>query len=559
MADFTTRLNQAMELRNIKQIDFVKAAQDHGVKLGRSHISQYVSGKTRPRRDIGRFLAAVLRVNADWLAGESVPFDDDPETFAKIEHESPDTDFEHINKVEQNSSIQNPEHIEHNNKLAKIEQEQDMEPAANNNVQDPSFPDVPSSVTPEPMNIGSRRVFTKSHKLDNVLYDVRGPVVNEAARMEAAGMHVMKLNIGNPAPFGFRTPDEVVYDMAQQLTDTEGYSASKGLFSARKAIMQYAQLKNLPNVGVEDIYTGNGVSELINLSMSALLDDGDEVLLPAPDYPLWTACVTLAGGKPVHYVCDEQSEWYPDIDDMRAKITDRTKAIVIINPNNPTGALYPTEVLQQIVELARQHQLMIFSDEIYDRLVMDGLTHTSIASLAPDLFCVTYSGLSKSHMIAGYRIGWMILSGNKSIAKDYIEGLDMLTNMRICSNVPAQSIVQTALGGHQSVNDYLVPGGRIYEQREYIYNALNSIDGITAVKPKAAFYIFPKIDAKKFNIRNDEQFALDLLHDEKLLIVQGTGFNWKDPDHFRVVYLPRVEVLKGAVDKMTHFFSHYRQ
>lgn len=559
MADFTTRLNQAMELRNIKQIDFVKAAQDHGVKLGRSHISQYVSGKTRPRRDIERFLAAVLRVNADWLAGGSVPFDDDPETFAKIEHESPDADFEHINRVEQISSIQNSEHIEHNNELAKIEQEQDMEPAANNNVQDPSFPDVPSSVTPEPMNIGSRRVFTKSHKLDNVLYDVRGPVVNEAARMEAAGMHVMKLNIGNPAPFGFRTPDEVVYDMAQQLTDTEGYSASKGLFSARKAIMQYAQLKNLPNVGVEDIYTGNGVSELINLSMSALLDDGDEVLLPAPDYPLWTACVTLAGGKPVHYVCDEQSEWYPDIDDMRAKITDRTKAIVIINPNNPTGALYPTEVLQQIVELARQHQLMIFSDEIYDRLVMDGLTHTSIASLAPDLFCVTYSGLSKSHMIAGYRIGWMILSGNKSIAKDYIEGLDMLTNMRICSNVPAQSIVQTALGGHQSVNDYLVPGGRIYEQREYIYNALNSIDGITAVKPKAAFYIFPKIDAKKFNIRNDEQFALDLLHDEKLLIVQGTGFNWKDPDHFRVVYLPRVEVLKGAVDKMTRFFSHYRQ
>lgn len=458
MTDFTTRLNQAMELRNIKQIDFVKAAQDHGVKLGRSHISQYVSGKTRPRRDIERFLAAVLRVNADWLAGESVPFDDDPETFAKIEHVSPDADFEHIKRVEQNSSIQNSEHIEHNNELAEIEQEQDMEAAANNNVQDPSFPDVPSSVTSEPMNIGSRRVFTKSHKLDNVLYDVRGPVVNEAARMEAAGMHVMKLNIGNPAPFGFRTPDEVVYDMAQQLTDTEGYSASKGLFSARKAIMQYAQLKNLPNVGVEDIYTGNGVSELINLSMSALLDDGDEVLLPAPDYPLWTACVTLAGGKPVHYVCDEQSEWYPDIDDMRAKITDRTKAIVIINPNNPTGALYPTEVLQQIVELARQHQLMIFSDEIYDRLVMDGLTHTSIASLAPDLFCVTYSGLSKSHMIAGYRIGRMILSGNKSIAKDYIEGLDMLTNMRICSNVPAQSIVQTALGGHQSVNDYLVPG-----------------------------------------------------------------------------------------------------
>ena len=403
------------------------------------------------------------------------------------------------------------------------------------------------------------KTFDKSSKLDNVLYDVRGPVVDEAARMEADGLSILKLNIGNPAPFGFNAPEEVILDMRQSLWECQGYSDSKGLFSARKAIMQYCQLKKIPGVTMDDIYTGNGVSELINLSMQALLNDGDEILIPAPDYPLWTATATLAGGKVVHYICDEESDWNPDIADIRSKITDKTKAIVIINPNNPTGALYPTEVLQQIVELARQHQLMIFSDEIYDRLVMDGLTHTSIASLAPDLFCVTYSGLSKSHMIAGYRIGWMILSGNKSIAKDYIEGLDMLTNMRICSNVPAQSIVQTALGGHQSVNDYLVPGGRIYEQREYIYNALNSIDGITAVKPKAAFYIFPKIDAKKFNIRNDEQFALDLLHDEKLLIVQGTGFNWKDPDHFRVVYLPRVEVLKGAVDKMTHFFSHYRQ
>ncbi|KFI57598.1 bifunctional HTH-domain containing protein/aminotransferase [Bifidobacterium choerinum] len=619
---FAQRLNQAMDLRNIRQSDFVKAAEEHGVKLGRSHISQYVNGKTRPRPEIERFLAAVLGVDARWLAGEAVAFDEHPATFDdvaqatgvgrragdrrqfNIEHTS---DVEHMDSIEHGDSIEHDivehddpvehNHIEHQASVehsagiehqASVEhsagiehpnhpsalnmtdpfhspaqhrpgQEHTMEPQFDDDVQDPSFTDVPSSVTPEEPATRGRRTFTKSHKLDNVLYDVRGPVVNEAARMEAAGMHVMKLNIGNPAPFGFRTPDEVVYDMAQQLTDTEGYSASKGLFSARKAIMQYAQLKNLPNVGVEDIYTGNGVSELINLSMSALLDNGDEVLLPAPDYPLWTACVTLAGGRPVHYVCDEQSEWYPDIDDMRAKITDRTKAIVIINPNNPTGALYPKEVLEQIVEVAREHQLMIFSDEIYDRLVMDGLEHTSIASLAPDLFCVTYSGLSKSHMIAGYRIGWMILSGNKAIAKDYIEGLDMLTNMRICSNVPAQSIVQTALGGHQSVNDYLVPGGRIYEQREYIYEALNSIDGITAVKPKAAFYIFPKIDVRKFNIHDDEQFALDLLHDEKLLIVQGTGFNWKDPDHFRVVYLPRVEVLKGAVDKMTRFFSHYRQ
>lgn len=332
--------------------------------------------------------------------------------------------------------------------------------------------------------------------------------------MEACGTQVLKLNIGNPAPFGFRTPDEVIYDMSHQLTDCEGYSPSQGLFSARKAIMQYAQLKKLPNVSIDDIYTGNGVSELINLCMSALLDDGDEILIPSPDYPLWTACATLAGGKAVHYICDEQSEWYPDIDDMRKKITDRTKAIVIINPNNPTGALYPKEVLQQIVELAREHQLIIFSDEIYDRLVMDGLEHVSIASLAPDLFCVTFSGLSKSHMIAGFRIGWMILSGNKAIAKDYIEGLKMLSNMRLCSNVPAQSVVQTALGGHQSVNDYIVPGGRIYEQREYVYKAFCDIPGITAVKPKAAFYMFPKIDTKKFNITNDEKFALDLLRDK---------------------------------------------
>lgn len=403
------------------------------------------------------------------------------------------------------------------------------------------------------------RHFGKSSKLDNVLYDVRGPVVDEAARMEAAGTHVLKLNIGNPAPFGFRTPDEVVYDMAQQLTDCEGYSDSKGLFSARKAIMQYAQIKNIPNVSIDGIYTGNGVSELINLSMSALLDNGDEVLVPSPDYPLWTACVTLAGGTAVHYVCDEQSEWYPDIEDMRRKITDHTKAIVIINPNNPTGALYPPEVLRQIVDLAREHQLMIFSDEIYDRLVMDGLKHVSIASMAPDLFCVTFSGLSKSHMIAGYRVGWMVLSGNKAIGKDYIEGLNMLTNMRICSNVPAQSIIQTALGGHQSVNDYIVPGGRIYEQREYIYQALNSIPGVSAVKPKAAFYIFPKLDVKRFGIKNDEKFALDLLREQKLLIVQGSGFNWQHPDHFRVVYLPRIEVLKDATSKLETFLSTYHQ
>lgn len=403
------------------------------------------------------------------------------------------------------------------------------------------------------------REFKKSSKLDNVLYDVRGPVVDEAARMEENGTNVLKLNIGNPAPFGFRTPDEVIYDMSRQLTECEGYSNSKGLFSARKAIMQYAQLKKLPNVSVEDIYTGNGVSELINLSMSALLDNSDEVLVPAPDYPLWTACVTLAGGTAVHYICDEQSEWYPDIEDIKKKITDKTKAIVIINPNNPTGALYPREVLQQIVDVAREHQLMIFSDEIYDRLVMDDLEHVSIASLAPDLFCVTFSGLSKSHMIAGYRIGWMVLSGNKALGKDYIEGINMLSNMRLCSNVPAQSIVQTALGGYQSIGEYIVPGGRIYEQREYIYKALNDIPGISAVKPKAAFYIFPKIDTQKFNIVNDEQFALDLLREKKILIIHGGGFNWDKPDHFRVVYLPRIEVLSDAMEKLADFLSTYKQ
>lgn len=405
----------------------------------------------------------------------------------------------------------------------------------------------------------SVKEIKKSTKLDNVLYDVRGPVVDEATRMEENGTNVLKLNIGNPAPFGFRTPDEIVYDMQRQLTECEGYSAAKGLFSARKAIMQYAQVKGIPNLSIEDIYTGNGVSELINLSMSALLDDGDEVLVPAPDYPLWTACVTLAGGKAVHYICDEQADWYPDLADIRKKVNDRTKAIVIINPNNPTGALYPKEVLQAIVEIAREYQLILFSDEIYDRLVMDGEEHVSIASLAPDLFCVTYSGLSKSHMIAGFRIGWMVLSGNKKIAKDYMQGLNMLSNMRLCSNVPAQSIVQTALGGYQSVDNYIIPGGRIYEQREYIYNALNDIPGIRAVKPKAAFYIFPRLDTKKFHIRDDERFALDLLKEKKILIIHGGGFNWQQPDHFRVVYLPRIEILKEAAGSLADFLSTYRQ
>ena len=403
------------------------------------------------------------------------------------------------------------------------------------------------------------RTFKKSSKLDHVCYDVRGPVLDEANRMQADGIDVLKLNIGNPAPFGFSAPEEVITDMISTLRSAQGYSDSHGIFAARKAIMQYAQTKNIPNVSMEHIYTGNGVSELINLVTQGLIDNGDEILVPSPDYPLWTGCVTLAGGKAVHYICDEQSEWYPDIEDMRSKITDKTKAIVIINPNNPTGAVYPKEVLEQIVELAREHELMIFSDEIYDRLVMDGIEHTSIASLAPDLFCITLNGLSKSHMIAGFRCGWMILSGAKEKAKDYIEGLNMLSNMRLCSNVPAQCIVQTALGGHQSVKNYLVPGGRIYEQREFIYNAINDIPGLSAVKPKAAFYIFPKMDTKKFNILEDEKFVLDLLKEKKVLLTHGRGFNWAEPDHFRIVYLPNIEQLKDATGKIADFLSGYHQ
>ena len=403
------------------------------------------------------------------------------------------------------------------------------------------------------------RTFSKSTKLDNVLYDVRGPVVEEADRMIREGTSVLKLNIGNPAPFGFNAPEEVIYDMARNLRDSQGYSDSKGIWSARKAIMQYTQIRKIPNVQMEDIYTGNGVSELINLSMSALLDDGDEILIPAPDYPLWTACATLAGGKAVHYLCDEESDWVPDLEDMERKITDRTKAIVVINPNNPTGAVYPKDVLERIVELARRHQLIIFSDEIYDRLLMDGYTHTSIASLAPDLFCVTFSGLSKSHMIAGFRVGWMVLSGNKRIAQDYIEGIKMLSSMRLCSNVPAQSIVQTALWGNQSVETYVRPGGRVTQQRDYVIERLNAIPGISVVKPKAAFYCFPKLDTEKFHIKDDMQFAYDLLREEHVLVVQGTGFNWPEPDHFRIVYLPMMTTLTEGMDKLEHFLESYTQ
>ena len=403
------------------------------------------------------------------------------------------------------------------------------------------------------------RKFEKSTKLDNVCYDIRGPVMDEANRMIAEGVNVLKLNIGNPAPHGFHAPDEVIKDMAYNLRDTEGYSDSKGLFSARKAIMQYFQLKHIPNVGIDDIYTGNGVSELITMSMQGLLNPGDEILVPMPDYPLWTASVTLAGGTAVHYLCDEQADWYPDIDDMRSKITPNTKGIVVINPNNPTGALYPKAVLEEIVQLARENDLILFADEIYDRLVMDGEEHVALASLAPDLMTISFNGLSKSHRVAGYRIGWMCLCGDKSNAKGYIEGLNLLSSMRLCSNVPAQSIVQTSLGGTQSSDELLLPGGRIYEQREFIYNALKDIPGVSVVKPKAPVYIFPKLDFEKFHITDDEQFALDLLRRKKILITCGTGFNWKDPDHFRIVYLPNLEILKKATTELADFLSTYHQ
>lgn len=509
---FATRLKQAMKTKGLKQVDLLALAKSSGFKLGKSQLSQYVGGKTIPRESMLFALAGMLGTTPEWLLGtDGAAAQTQPQAPAKPKG-SP-----------QPQPSKQPQ--------AEIE---------------------PSKGTP-------MRTFKKSSKLDNVLYDVRGPVLDEANRMTDQGIHVLKLNIGNPAPFGFRTPDEVVKDMQDQLVDCEGYSESRGLFSARKAIMQYDQLKGIPNVDVEDIYTGNGASELINLVMQAFLDDGDEILIPSPDYPLWTACATLAGGHVVHYICDEQQHWYPDIDDIRKKITPRTKGIVIINPNNPTGVLYPKEVLEQIVEVARENQLVIFSDEIYDRLVMDGQEHISIASLAPDLFCITFNGLSKSHMIAGYRIGWMSLSGNKRIARDVIEGINMLSNMRLCSNVPAQSIVQTCLGGIQRSQGYLVPGGRIYEQRKYVCERLSNMDGVSAVRPDAAFYIFPHLDPKKFNITDDDQFALDLLKDKHVLIVGGKGFNWTTPGYFRIVYLPRLHTLEEAMDNLEDFLSCYRQ
>ncbi|MCD7828661.1 MAG: aminotransferase class I/II-fold pyridoxal phosphate-dependent enzyme [Clostridiales bacterium] len=400
--------------------------------------------------------------------------------------------------------------------------------------------------------------FNKSHKLDNVCYDIRGPVMDEAAKMEAEGEKILKLNIGNPAYFGFKAPDNVIKIMERSLTSTEGYSESKGLLEARQAIVRYCKRKSIPNVTVDDVYTGNGVSELITMSMQGLLDSGDEVLVPAPDYPLWTASVTLAGGTAVHYICDEKAHWYPDIDDMKSKITSRTKGIVVINPNNPTGSLYPKEILEQIAELARQNNLLLFADEIYDRLVMDGKEHTSLASVAPDLMTISFNGLSKSHLIAGYRCGWMCLSGDKSKAKGYIEGLNLLSAMRLCSNVPAQSVIPSALDEKNDRADILLPGGRIYEQRKFIYDSINSIPGLSAEKPDAAFYIFPKMDSR-FNISDDEKFALDFLKEKKILITHGGGFHWEKPDHFRIVYLPEIDVLKESCEKTAEFFASYHQ
>ncbi|MFH6663496.1 pyridoxal phosphate-dependent aminotransferase [Streptococcus suis] len=401
--------------------------------------------------------------------------------------------------------------------------------------------------------------FNKSTKLDDVAYDIRGPVLEEAMRMRANGEQILRLNTGNPAEFGFTAPDEVIRDLIHNARKSEGYSNSKGIFSARKAIMQYCQLKKFPNVDIEDIYLGNGVSELIVMSMQGLLDNGDEVLVPMPDYPLWTAAVSLAGSKAVHYVCDEAAEWYPDLADMESKVTSRTKAIVLINPNNPTGALYPKEILEGIIDIARRHELIIFSDEIYDRMVFDGAVHIPIATLAPDLFVVTMNGLSKSHRICGFRVGWMVLSGPKKHVKGYIEGLNMLSNMRLCSNVLAQQVVQTSLGGYQSVDELLMPGGRLYEQREFITKAINDIPGLSAVKPKAGLYVFPKIDREMYRVEDDEQFVLDFLKQEKVLLVHGRGFNWKDPDHFRIVYLPRVDELAEIQEKMTRFLRQYRR
>ncbi|MDN5686156.1 MAG: pyridoxal phosphate-dependent aminotransferase [Brachybacterium sp.] len=402
-------------------------------------------------------------------------------------------------------------------------------------------------------------IFTQSSKLRDVCYEIRGPVPAEAARMEAEGHQIIKLNIGNPAPFGFEAPDEILVDMIKNLPTAQGYSDSKGIPAARRAVAQYYQTRDMPGIGLDDVYLGNGVSELIQMVCQALVDDGDEVLVPQPDYPLWTASVSLAGGRAVHYRCDEEDSWWPDVTDIADRITERTKAIVVINPNNPTGAVYPEHVLRDIVEVARKHGLMILADEIYDKILYDDAVHTPIASLAPDLLSITFNGLSKAYRVAGFRAGWMALYGPKDDATSFIEGLDVLSNMRLCPNVPAQHVVATALGGYQSIDELLLPGGRLREQRDVAYEGLSAIDGISVVKAQGALYMFPKIDREMYAIEDDEQFAYDLLRSQKLLVTHGTGFNMSTPDHFRLVTLPSVELLEDAVDRIGDYLADIRR
>ncbi len=403
------------------------------------------------------------------------------------------------------------------------------------------------------------RPIRKSSKLDDVCYDIRGPVLAEANRLEEEGHRVFKLNIGNPAPWGFEAPEEILLDVIHNLPHSQGYCESKGLYSARKAVMQYCQQLRIPNVEIDDIYIGNGVSELVVMGMQGLLENGDEVLIPAPDYPLWTAATHLCGGRAVHYRCDESADWAPDLDDLRAKVTNRTRALVIINPNNPTGAVYPKAVLEAMLEVARENDLVVFADEIYDKILYDGADHVPVASLAEDLLILSMNGLSKTYRVAGFRTGWMVVSGAKHRARDFIEGLEILASMRLCPNVPTQHAIQTALGGYQSIVEYLQPGGRLREQRDYAWSRLNAMEGVSCVKPAGALYLFPRLDPVHFNLKSDEQFAFDLLQQEKVLVVQGTGFNWPEPDHFRIVFLPRLEDLTEALDRIEHFLDGYRQ
>ncbi len=409
------------------------------------------------------------------------------------------------------------------------------------------------------MSTHHRPEISKSWKLKDVCYDIRGPVLQEANEMEEDGQHIIKLNIGNPAPFGFEAPDEILSDVIYNLPESTGYCNSRGLFPARKAVMQYYQTKGFPDVDVDDIFIGNGVSELIVMAMQALLNDGDEVLIPAPDYPLWTAAVNLSGGNPVHYLCDEAQDWQPDLDDIRSKITDRTRALVVINPNNPTGALYTPEVLKELAQIARDNDLLLLADEIYDKILYDGAQHTSIATLAEDLLCITFNGLSKSYRVAGFRTGWMMLSGDKDRGRDFIEGLDMLTSMRLCANVPGQHAVQTALGGYQSIQDLVLPTGRLGQQRDLAWEMLNEIPGVSCVKPRSALYLFPRLDPEMYPIEDDEAFALDLLRQEKVLVVQGSAFNWPDTQHFRIVFLPQIEDVRESIGRIADYLEKIRR